>query len=259
MHARAFDRPDMSTATNVCDSKALKPMHDTAIQNGARFFQTYVNRLQDVTVLDIGAQNVNGSLKASCPKSAKYIGIDFVAGKDVDVVLSDPYKLPFEDAYADIIVSSSCFEHSEMFWVVYLEVMRVLKPSGLFYLNAPSNGTYHRYPVDCWRFYPDCGQALVQWGRLNGMNSAVLESYICNQHIESWNDFVSVFVKDESRASEHPNRILDSFTDFTNGRVRMPSGDLQVRNACTRAQDQGFRGWMLHKRLQQLRLQLLSK
>ena len=30
----------------------------------------------------------------------------------------------------------------------------------LFYLNAPSNGEFHRYPVDCWRFYPDAGGAL---------------------------------------------------------------------------------------------------
>ena len=31
----------------------------------------------------------------------------------------------------------------------------MLRPAGLFYLNAPSNGDFHRYPVDCWRIMPD--------------------------------------------------------------------------------------------------------
>lgn len=229
-------------------------MHDTALQNGTRFFETYMSRTGRVTVLDIGAQNVNGSLKEVCPKQAHYIGVDFVSGRDVDVVLEDPYRLPFADASADAIVSSSCFEHSEMFWVLYLEILRVLKPAGLFYLNVPSNGPYHRYPVDCWRFYPDSGAALVRWGRMQGLNPAVLESYVCNQRIESWNDFVCVFLKDESRAAEHPRRILDAFGDFANGRVRTPAGEMQVRNPRTRPQDQSYRGWMVHKRLQQWRL-----
>jgi SAM-dependent methyltransferase len=71
------------------------------------------------------------------------------------------YKLPFADGSVDVVLSSSCFEHSEFFWLLFLEILRVLRPEGLFYLNAPSNGPFHRYPVDCWRFYPDSGNALV--------------------------------------------------------------------------------------------------
>ncbi|HKT73922.1 MAG TPA: methyltransferase domain-containing protein [Steroidobacteraceae bacterium] len=234
-------------------------MHDTAIQNGTRFFDTYVSRMGSVTVLDIGAQNVNGSLKDLCPNNAKYVGLDFIAGKDVDIVLEDPYSLPVEQELADVVVSSSCFEHSEMFWLLYLEIMRVLKPSGLFYLNVPSNGPYHRFPVDCWRFYPDSGAALVRWGRRNGVHGALLESYICNQYMESWNDVVCVFVKDETQANRYPARILDTFTKFANGTVRMPDGQMQARNPRTRSQDQSYRGWMLHKRLEQLRLHLTPK
>ena len=70
--------------------------------------------------------------------------MDFQQARGVDVVLDDPYKLPLDDASVDIVVSSSCFEHSEMFWLVFLEVMRVLKSDGLFYLNAPSAGSFHQ-------------------------------------------------------------------------------------------------------------------
>lgn len=200
-------------------------MHPTAMINGKNFFDCYARSFpetQPVTVLDIGSQNVNGSLKDACPPRFKYIGVDFVPGKGVDVVLTDPYALPFESGTADIVVSSSCFEHSEMFWVVFLEVMRVLKPRGLFYLNAPSNGMIHRYPVDCWRFYPDSGKALVSWARRNGIQAALLESYVSRQHIstqigDQWNDFVAVFIREEAQVPEFPDRIVDSKTDFYNG------------------------------------------
>src|SRR5262245_50561319 len=112
-------------------------MHTTAMENGRRFFSTYL-REGAVTVVDIGSQDVNGSLRTVCPGHAKYVGVDFAAGQGVDIVIQDPYKLPFDAASVDVVVSSSCFEHSEFFWVLFLELLRVLKPAGLLYLNAPS-------------------------------------------------------------------------------------------------------------------------
>ena len=157
--------------------------------NGKRFFDAYIASMPSATVVDIGAQDVNGSLKSVCPSQAKYIGVDFVAGKRVDVVLQDPYKLPFGDETIDTVVSSSCFEHSEFFWVLYLEILRILKPAGVFYLNAPANGEFHRYPVDCRRFYPDSGNALARWSKINGMNAAVLEAYTSNPVNDEWRDY----------------------------------------------------------------------
>ena len=135
------------------------------------------------------------------------------------MILEDPYSLPFASESADIVVSNSCFEHSEMFWVLYLEIMRLLKPAGLFYLALPSNGDFHRYPVDCWRFYPDSGRGLVTWAKRNGMNAALLESYTSVQNGSHWNDYVAVFLKDETHAAQYPKRILDQKRDIHNGLV----------------------------------------
>jgi hypothetical protein len=44
-------------------------------------------------------------------------------------------------------------------------MIRVLKPGGLIFLIAPSRGPEHRYPQDCWRFYPDGYRALAKFGR----------------------------------------------------------------------------------------------
>ncbi|WP_168793871.1 methyltransferase domain-containing protein [Paraburkholderia aromaticivorans] len=198
-------------------------MHPTAMQNCQQFFDCYAPHVvspdEKISVIEIGSQDVNGSLRSVCPDAFAYTGVDFVAGRGVDVVLQDPYALPFADESADIVLASSVFEHSEMFWLLFLEVMRILKPAGLFYLNVPSNGDFHRWPVDCWRFYPDSGNALVAWSKRNGMNPLLLESYTSLQHADQWNDFVAVFLKDEGRAQRYPQRILAHKRDFLNGIV----------------------------------------
>ena len=193
-------------------------MHPTAMDNGRRFFTTYLDASAPALILDIGAQDINGSLRQAAPAGARYVGLDFAQGRGVDRVLDDPYQLPFEDGVADAVVSSSCFEHVDMFWLTFNEILRVLRPGGLFYLNAPSNGAFHRYPVDCWRFYPDAGNALVRWGVRSGFRPALLESFTTYQHLDIWNDFVAVFVKDAACAALHPRRMLDGIERYMNGR-----------------------------------------
>jgi SAM-dependent methyltransferase len=194
-------------------------MHPTAMSNGKSFFEcygTYFPSNEDVLVVEIGSQDVNGSLKEVCPSHFKYTGVDFVAAKNVDVVLTDPYSLPFENDSVDIVITSSCLEHSEMFWLVFTEVLRILKPHGLFYLNVPSRGGYHRYPHDCWRFYPDSGMALINWGKRNGFNPSLLESY--TQTDGGWGDFVAVFIKEASLIDRYPDRVINNKHDYINGR-----------------------------------------
>lgn len=87
-----------------------------------RFFSTYFSGAggegAQPLILDIGAQDINGSLRQVAPAGARYLGLDFAAGRGVDVVLEDAYRLPFDDGIADAVVSSSCFEHIEMFWLM---------------------------------------------------------------------------------------------------------------------------------------------
>lgn len=197
-------------------------MHPSALEFGDLFFKTYFSDDKHIVIMDVGAQDVNGSLRDVSPSAASYVGIDFVAGCGVDVILDDPYHLPMEDGSADVVVCSSVFEHSQFFWLLYLEVLRILKPNGLFYLNAPSNGYIHRYPVDCWRFYPDAGHALVAWGERNGYTPALLESFIGDKncqsvHSDAWNDYVAVFIKDAACSAEYPDRILHALPSYAHG------------------------------------------
>ncbi|MDC3250993.1 class I SAM-dependent methyltransferase [Luminiphilus sp.] len=127
-------------------------MHATAMSNAEQFFNTYVHNndsKKNMKIVEIGSQDINGGIRQLAPKDSEFVGLDFQAGPGVDLLLSDPYVLPLEDENCDVVVSSSCFEHSEFFWLTFLEALRILKPHGLLYINAPSNGSFHRYPVDC--------------------------------------------------------------------------------------------------------------
>jgi hypothetical protein len=39
---------------------------------------------------------------------------------------------------------------------------RVVRPGGLIFLLAPSRGSEYRYPIHCWRLYPDGFRALAK-------------------------------------------------------------------------------------------------
>lgn len=81
------------------------------------------------------------------------------------------------------------------FWETFLDLIRILRPGGLLYVDAPSNSVFHRYPVDCWRFYPDSGVALVEWARRQGVEVELVESFVAAPAESGWCDFIAVFRK----------------------------------------------------------------
>ena len=190
-------------------------MHDTAFEIGCQFFKTYLVKPRAL-ILDIGAQNINGSLRACAPQDSTYIGMDLIPGDGVDVVLKDPYSFPFDHEHFDAVVSTSCFEHDQMFWLTFLEAVRVTKTDGYVYLNAPSNGPYHCYPTDNWRFYPDASLALLAWARRNGLELTLMESFIAARKHDVWNDCVAVFRKGAVFETMVLGRIVDHLPDAYN-------------------------------------------
>lgn len=205
-------------------------MHKSAYIFGGGFFAVYCKEQGPIRIAEIGSQNINGALRDHKPSNCiEYLGMDFEEGKGVDLVLTDPYSFPIEDNTYDVVVTSSCFEHSEMFWLTFLEGMRILKPSGLMYCNAPSAWMpYHRFPVDCWRFYPDAAKGLQSWARRNGMNTQVLESFIGMPDLNiGCADWSAVFIKDVDYIDRYKDRIVDYLKPkehFVNG-YRYPSNE----------------------------------
>jgi len=144
-------------------------MHKTSYQHMSRAVETYLapKAGMPLTILDIGSYDVNASYRPLFNNPGwTYRGVDIAAGPNVDVVLDSVYQFPFEASSVDVIVSGQTFEHVEFFWLTWQEMVRVLRPGGHIILIAPSRGLEHRYPLDCWRFYPDGFRALAKLGNL---------------------------------------------------------------------------------------------
>lgn len=169
-------------------------MHDTAFQMGTLAMNIYAD-LQTASILEIGSQAINGSLRASALPATNYVGVDIEAGEGVDVVVEPGAPLPLEDGSFDLVLATSVFEHDPCFWMTFVEMCRKTREGGYIYINAPSNGIVHRYPEDHWRFYPDSGGALARWAISQGQHVSLVESFIADRGEFVWNDFVAVFRK----------------------------------------------------------------
>jgi SAM-dependent methyltransferase len=83
-----------------------------------------------------------------------------------------PYEFPIPDATYDIAVSGQVIEHVGRIWVWIREVARVVKPGGMVITINPVSWPYHRFPIDCWRIYPDGMKALYEDASLEVLFSA---------------------------------------------------------------------------------------
>lgn len=132
------------------------------------------------SVLDVGGRDVNGSCRALFdPLQWVYTGLDIEPGENVDLCVRDPYswtELP--SGRFDVVICCNTLEHVEFPWLTVAEIGRVMKPGGLCLLIAPSKGTRHRHPIDCWRFQQRGMDALAKCADLS-----VLENVI---HRDNW-------------------------------------------------------------------------
>jgi SAM-dependent methyltransferase len=154
----------------------------------------YLDPQAGLEVVDIGSYDVNGSYRTLFGNPGwNYRGVDLEAGPGVDIVLASPYRLPFPSGSVDLVVSGQAFEHVEFFWHSWLEMVRVLKPGGMVFLIAPSRGPEHRYPQDCWRFYPDGYRALAKFGQCELLEVSTDWEPHPDPGSREWGDTVGVF------------------------------------------------------------------
>jgi len=190
-------------------------MHYSAYANAEKFYEKYCKvNIENKKILDVGSYDVNGTMKPIFEKG-QYIGLDMEEGPNVDIV-GVSHDIPFGPDEFDIIISSSCFEHDDMFWISFQEMCRVLKPGGYMYVQAPSNGPYHGWPGDNWRFYIDSWKALEKWGKRLGYDIELVEHYIDETtpdptYQRIWNDSIGIFRK--KNKYEKKVALISTFCD----------------------------------------------
>ena len=155
------------------------------------FFLEYLsNSKKTLKLLDFGSKNINGSYKTIFVGSnIEYLGADIEDGNNVDIVLSDKYEwVEIESESFDVVISGQAIEHMEYPWLVFKTVYRILKTGGMVCIVAPSSGPEHKYPIDCYRFYPDGMRALCKQANLNCLKTFTTNTDSYSDGSELWND-----------------------------------------------------------------------
>lgn len=173
-------------------------MHLSSFENMKKSVKEFFDR-EDGKVLDVGSLDVNGCYKPIFTNGQfQYTGIDLEKGPNVDVVISNPYRYPFKSNNFDLVISGQAFEHIEYFWMTMLEMARVTNIGGFIIIIAPSRGPEHRYPKDCWRFYPDGYHALASFSGLELIHVHADWNKHYDPESSEWGDCIGVFQKKEN-------------------------------------------------------------
>lgn len=148
-------------------------MHNLSFESVSNFVSKYYN---GGSVLEIGGADVNGSVRRLF--NGPYTTMD-IAGS-ADIIVADPYVWAeiLDESY-DFVISTSCLEHVEYPWLTMCEVARVLKIGGITCHTVPSGGVEHKYPLDCYRIYPDGARALLKWAGLTDLGSYTNWQPVC--------------------------------------------------------------------------------
>lgn len=108
-------------------------------------------------VLDIGSLDINGSNR-DLFEDCNYLGLDVGEGRNVDIV-SVGHLFDGPDNFFDTIISTEVFEHDMFYEETIKNVIRMLKPGGLFLFTCAAPGRPEHGTRRCGE---DCAPLLIQ-------------------------------------------------------------------------------------------------
>ena len=202
-------------------------MHKNSHSKMEWFKNTYLSTSSKLDILDVGSLDGNGNYNYSDifdEKNWTYTGLDFQAGPNVDIVVTDIYNwFEIEDNTYDVVISGQFFEHLEFFWLTMSQIERVLRPGGYVCIIAPSAGPRHGGKMpNCYLFYEDGLRAMAKYVDLEVIHASVDEG----EEAKPWNDACLVAHKagefNNKNTEELENRInnlegkLDSILEALN-------------------------------------------
>ncbi|MTI58512.1 MAG: methyltransferase domain-containing protein [Firmicutes bacterium] len=186
-------------------------MHPSSLENMQKCYERYIcndiwRQKTAISVIDIGGANINGSYRDIFSNQRFiYKAVDLEENVGVDIVLNEPYSLPFKDNSIDIVLCGQVFEHVEYFWDLFSEIIRILKSDGIFFLIAPSAGPIHKFPVDCFRYNPDAYVGLAK-----RENCFLIDCW--RDERGPWKELVGVFSK--TKISKFQYKPGDKYDEF---------------------------------------------
>ena len=131
-------------------------MHTSSMKLMADFRDKYLANMEGCTILDVGAMQLP---KHECYRTLfgnyRYTGMDVVPGRNVDIVGYEGLGV------YDVVISGQVMEHIARPWEWLSCLTRLYK--SYICIIAPNTFKEHRYPLDCYRFWPDGMRALFEY------------------------------------------------------------------------------------------------
>lgn len=185
-------------------------MHKNSHSKMEWFKNTYLSTSAKLDVLDVGSLDGNGNYNYSDifnEENWTYTGLDYQAGNNVDIVVTDIYNwFEVEDNTYDVVISGQLFEHLEFFWLTMSQIERVLRPGGYVCIIAPSAGPRHGGDMpNCYLFYEDGLRAMAKYVDLEVLHSSVDEK----EEAKPWNDACLVAHKAGGPVSNEETKELE--------------------------------------------------
>lgn len=113
-------------------------MHEAAYRFVQRHAAEALGDNVAARVLEIGARNINGSVRPLFHGAALYVGLDVKGGPDVDVV-ADGATYQHEHRF-DIVVCCEVLEHAEQAEAIVANAIRHLSVGGTFLMTCAGHG-----------------------------------------------------------------------------------------------------------------------
>ncbi len=107
------------------------------IEKVKSFYPEFFN---NVSVLEVGSLNINGTVRDFFSNTTMYIGLDLMEGPEVDLVC--PGKDFKHESIFDTVISTECFEHDKDWIKTFLNMIENTRENGLVIFTCASNGRH---------------------------------------------------------------------------------------------------------------------
>ena len=164
---------------------------------------------------------------------ARLLNIDVMNAENVNIV-TDGSFIPIRDSVLDVVVAQEVLEHIADFQFTINELNRILKPSGLLYVQTPFQIGKHHGPQDYWRFSRDALEYLFEnnaWkleeiGMVHGHGTGFYRILVEFIAVTSSTLFTRLYLPAKTLAAIMfiPLRLLDGLTKFSSERDRIAAG-----------------------------------
>lgn len=158
-------------------------MHQSSFDTMSRMLAQFSPK--NITILDVGATHNMWNYKSAVEaNNCQYKNLDWGSGADYTVNSYDWSHIPTNQF--DCVISGQAFEHDKYWWRTVANIKKIVKPGAIVIFILPSCGAIHRYPVDCYRFYPDSAEVFSEI-----LNAEILEVHHNSE--SEWGDLAMAF------------------------------------------------------------------